>query len=181
MPNSKPPLKGYALWFEAVQQDQEFLQELIDVIANDYETRDFGAHATLLGLADKTEADLSSMRDVCKRLAGVYNRIEVELVGVGVRNMHFQSVFLMMVPSLELFDLNGQARCAFGHGSDPPYMQHWSAMYGDVDRQEKNYAVKYLICEMEFPRLITVNNIALVDVEGYPNEWNVIERFPLCG
>lgn len=180
MADLKPPLTGYALWLEAREPEQQFLQSLVDDLAREYNTRPFGAHATLLGLLDKGEADLDTIGKACEEIASEYRGVVTEIVGVGIRNMHFQSVFLLVAPSKDLVAMNHRARALLGHEDDPPFMPHWSAVYGDPDRRMQEFIARELINRVTLPRVVTVSNIALVDVQGYPDEWKVVKQYPFA-
>jgi 2'-5' RNA ligase len=181
MSDLKPPLAGYSLWLEADEENQADLQALADDLAHSFETRGFLAHATLLGLLDKSSADLDSIRAACAEIASIYNAVEGELIGAAVREAHFQCVFMPMVPTRELLAMNHRARHSLGHEMDPPFMPHWSAVYGDLDQVAKSGIVSAIQQRVAFPRRIQLQTLAVADVDGYPDEWEIIERYPLGG
>ncbi|MEX1997539.1 MAG: 2'-5' RNA ligase family protein [Candidatus Andersenbacteria bacterium] len=179
MADLKPPLKGYSLWLEAKKSDQQFLQSLVDSLAQEHGVRSFGAHATLIGLLDKGPSDLATIAQACEEIASGYRDVTSEIIGVGIRDMYFQSVFLLVTPTKDLVDMNQKARTLLGHESDSPFMPHWSALYGDITRHQKDAVAQRLITEVSFPHVVTINNIALVDVQGYEDEWKVVRRYPM--
>lgn len=181
MADLKPPLTGYSLWLEAREPEQRFLQLLVYDLAREYSTRPFGAHATLLGLLDKREADLDTIGQACEKITSEFRGVVTEIIGVGTRDMYFQSVFLLVAPSEDLVVMSRRARTLLGHESDPPFMPHWSALYGDLDRRAKALIARELVTKLELPRVVAINNVALVDVRGYPDEWKIIQRYPFTG
>lgn len=178
MADLKPPLTGYSLWFEAAETEQEFWQELIDDLAHEGNTRSFRAHGTLIGLLDKGPADVDQISRACREIAGSYRSVATEIIGVGMRDMYFQSVFLLALPTADLVAMNQQARKLLGHEHDPPFMPHWSALYGDFEWSVRKTATQRLLSRLVLPRTIPIAAITLVDVQGYPDEWKVIERYP---
>lgn len=169
------------MWLEAGEPGQQFLQSLVGDLAREYNTRPFGAHATLLGLLDKSEADLDTIGKACEEIVSEYHGVITEIIGVGIRNMHFQSVLLLVAPSKDLVAMNHRARTFLGHDDDPPFMPHWSAVYGDLNQQTKESIARELVTKITLPRVVTVRYIALVDVRGYPDEWQVVQRYPFAG
>ncbi|TSC72886.1 MAG: hypothetical protein G01um101438_285 [Parcubacteria group bacterium Gr01-1014_38] len=180
MADLKPPLKGYSLFLEAEGSEQKFLQELVDDLARKNRTFTFPAHVTLLGLLDKTPADLDHVKQAGREIAAGYRGVVTEIVGMGIRRMYFQSVFLPVSPSSELMTMSQQARVLLGHEADPPFMPHWSAVYGDIDERQKRAIVRDLMGVVPFPKVVAIKNIALADVSGYPDEWKILERYPLA-
>jgi 2'-5' RNA ligase len=178
MADLKPPLSGYALWLEAHDEEQRKLQGVADELAQQHHTRSFGAHATLLALLDKTEADVDRIREVARTLAAQGRGLETEIIGIGMRQQYFQAVFLVAAPSADLMALHQQARTLLGHENDPPFMPHWSALYGDLDQATKTAIAQNLFSELTFPWRVPLRTIALVSAKGYPDGWKVIERFP---
>jgi len=179
MSDLKPPLQGYSIWFEAKEDDQQFLQSLMDDLAREYGTRAFTAHATLIGLLEKKPSDLSVIKQACLELAGSYRDITTEIIGIGMRNAHLQSVFLPVAPNDDLVAINQEIGALLGHEADPPYMPHWSAVYGDLDTSAKHAIVQKLLKRITFPKTVAITAITLVDVSGYPNEWKIVERYLL--
>ena len=179
MSDIKPPIKGYAIWFDADVESQTKLQGLINTLAEWYEVESFLAHATLIGLLDKTKADLEAMQLACRELAGMFSEVLCEITGVGVRDAYFQSVFLTAVPSDKIVAINSQARILLGHEADVPYMPHWSAVYGDFSAEIKKGIVSDAWGTVELPMTVQLRNINLVDVSGHPKEWKIIESFPI--
>lgn len=181
MADLKPPVKGYALWLEAKPHDQEVFQDLADGLAGIYGTCRFLAHATLTPLLDTRASDLDNVRRVCTLLAESYRGVTMELVGVGMRDAYFQSVFMPAVPTADLMRMNLQARQQLGYEIQTPYMPHWSAVYGDLHRWVKQAVVQVLLAQFVFPKIVPLGTIALVDLrDGYPKNWEVIDRFPLA-
>lgn len=180
MPDIKPPLQGYALWLVAEEKEQQSLQQLVDQLANSYKTHGFSAHATLLGLLDKTWAEVDEIKKISKDIANSFSGIAAEIVGVGMRQIYFQSVFLPVVPATELVAMNLLARKLLAYKNDPPFMPHWSMVYGDLDEATKKAIVNEIINQRQFPHVVPIRQLALVDVHGYPNEWKVIEQYPLA-
>lgn len=179
MADLTPPLKGYSLWFETSGKDHDRLQELVDDLAAAFGTRPFRAHATLLGLLEKEPEDLGGIKEHCEMLARGAKGLMTEVTGVSARNAHFQAVFMPVVPNLKLLELSKRARELFGHENDPPFMPHWSALYGDLSHGDKLQASDRIWERISFPLVVPITDITLVAVAGYPDEWHVIERFPL--
>lgn len=178
MADLKPPLIGYSLWLEAEEKEQAFLQTLVDDLARRHGTRRFGAHLTLLGLLEKTENDLEYIRRSSEDIAKNTAMLTTEIIGIGIRDMYFQSVFLPVSPSPELLRLNDAARKYFGHSGDAPYMPHWSGIYGDLGVATRHEVASSILFILRFPFTVPITNLALVDVKGYPDEWTVKERYP---
>lgn len=179
MADLKPPLTGYSLWFETSGRYQERLQKLVDELASRFATCHFAAHATLLGLLEMGPGNLEDIKTHCQILVSGATGLTTEVIGVGARNMHFQAVFMPAVPNAKLLELNKRARGLFGHENDAPFMPHWSALYGDLEQDAKQIASDLIWEQIAFPFVVPITDITLVDVTGYPDEWKVIERYPL--
>lgn len=179
----KPPLPpGYSLWLMPSGTAQDEMQGLIHQIAQAFDLKTFSAHATLLGLLRSQPAeDLDVKLDLVERLASEIAPFSLEMIGVGMRAMYFQSVFIPVVPSPEVVAANVRARELFGHEADPPYMPHFSVAYGDIAPVVKSSIATAIRGLYTFPKLIPIECVALVDHSGYPNEWKIVWEDLLTG
>lgn len=177
MSDLKPPLTGYSLWFMAQESDHRTLQNLIEYLADHAGTRPFDAHATLIGLLEMT--DEQAVLQGAQLLASTADPFEVEIIGSGSRDKHFQSLFLTCVPSPPALGLNSAARTHFHHENDPPFMLHWSAVYGDLQLTMKRARKNDIEQRLSFPLMVKVTEIAAINCTGFPDEWKIIQRFPL--
>jgi hypothetical protein len=176
MSDLKPPLTGYSLWFMAKEEHHRSLQTMVDDLLK-YGTRRFEAHATLIGLLEMT--DEAAVLRGAEVVALDATSFDVEIIGTASRDRYFQSVFLTCVPSPEASRLNERARAIFGHQNDPPFMLHWSALYGDMDSGLKKAIRRDIENRFLFPMTATIDAIAVVDCTGYPAQWKIVRRFPL--
>lgn len=175
-----PPLKGYSLWLMGSGKGWQSLQRLMSLsqaIALSDST--FFAHATLIGLLDFRSIQKDELEQGALQLAQTCNPLTIEVTGIGMRDVYFQSMFLPIQPSVELMQLNTQARRIFKHENDPPFMPHLSLIYGYPKWLIKAEIAKMLMLEIQFPLSITLDQLALVRVDGYPHEWEIEAKFPL--
>ncbi len=179
MADLKPPLKGYSLWFMAKEDAHKQLEAIVNRLTQKFNTRRFEPHATLSGLLNYSLNDLAVMVDITGSMARKAQCFNVEIIGVGKRNMHLQSIILPVVPHTKMMELNRIARTCFHHENDPPYFPHFSALYGDLSREEKLEAQDLIEEIMNFPTSVTIDSIALVEVHGHPDEWKIVTQFPL--
>lgn len=175
----KPPHTGYSLWFMASKKDQQLLQDMVDTLAKKYRTEPFVAHMTLIGLGDWSHAKLSQLKKGAAKLAQQGKPFKAEIVGTASRNMHFQCVFLPVVPDEPATTLNQQARKIFKHQNDPQYFPHFSSVYGDLPPATKKKIIADINKKYTFPLSVQINEISLVDSIGYPEEWHAVERYKL--
>ena len=175
----KPPLAGYALWLLASGARQNQLQSLVDDLSARAGTRRFLAHATLLGLLDYAGESAANIVAEARALAQAAPPLELELVGVGIRNAYFQALFLPIVPTAPLMELHHEARQRFHHEGDPPFLPHVSILYGDVHPAEKLRTFNRITERLPFPVPVTADQLAVVRVDGYPDAWTVEQTFPL--
>lgn len=176
----KPPIHGYSLWFMASEEYHRELQRAIEELSKFSGGPRFDAHATLIGLLDYTGDHKKKLVLGAEALSRQSSPIDVELLGVGMRNMYFQSMFLPISPTQPLVELNQAARLIFHHQNDPPFMPHVSLLYGEFDWQLKREALQRVAAMLTFPLLVTFDRLALVRVDGYPNEWVIEKKFPFA-
>lgn len=176
----KPPIRGYSIWFMAGGEGHDQLRKVIEELGKLAGGPRFNAHATLLGLLDYTSDQKKWLEFGTETLARQSPPIDVELLGIGMRNVYFQSMFLPIVPTQPLMELNQTARLIFHRQNDPPFMPHVSLLYGDFDWQLKREALQRIIATLTFPLHVTFDQIALVRVDRYPNEWVIEKEFPFA-
>lgn len=181
MADLKPPLTGgHALWFMFAPHDHKELQSYIDWIAKEHQLARFDAHATLIGLLDFDKTRVPFIDQSTAELARQFTKFNLELTGIGMRDVHFQSVFLAAVPHSTFVQANQAARELFSHQGDPPLMPHASLVYSDMPSTAKRDAIaSKLSATITFPWSLLVTDIAIADVSGHPNEWQIISRYPL--
>jgi 2'-5' RNA ligase len=180
MPDLKPPLKGYALWFMVDDESHKTLQQLVDDLARSFDLRPFEFHATLIGLLDHKPDQLPLIREMTSRLARMERPFNLEIVGIGQRDQHFQSVFLPVVSNREALNLNTGARIKFQKPDEAnPFFPHFSAAYGDLEPVTKAAIRTVMHDRLTFPMSVNITSLAIVDVHGYPDEWKIVDRIPL--
>lgn len=173
----KPPISGYSIWYMLSEDDQVKLQQLIDKLSQIAGSCRFDAHATLIGLLDY-KGDRKQLVNGISTLARSSSPITAEVTGVGMRSAYFQSVFLPVVPSKPLLELNRAACTFFDQEKDSPFMPHISMAYGDFDWQIKQNMLEHIVAKVSFPQMVVFDRLALVRVDGYPDEWVIEEESP---
>ena len=179
MSDPKPPLEAYALWLMAKGAEHDGLQYLIDELAHQLGTKRFRAHATLIGLPDCPHDKATAVIAAAESIAQKHKPFSLELTGVGVRDAHLQSVFLNAVTTDAFVEANRDAQNTLG--KTPAPFLHGSLIYGDLDTATKADARTFVHDRIHFPHVITITHVAAVKAYGYPDEWEILESFPLGG
>ena len=177
MNNPRPPLSTHSLWLLSEDAEISDLQKMIDDLATRYKIRPFRVHMSLLGsLGTKSER---LMIERAEKISEAFDPFEVEIIGIGTRNLHLQSVFLTCAPNPELVRMNQMALNLFKQDPMSPYLPHWSVIYGDLDIEQKRNARAIIEDAWSFPTTVLVSEMAVIKAEGHPDEWKITRRIPL--
>lgn len=180
---SKPPFKDmYSLWLMPDKTSDNRLQGMIDHLAERLGTEKFASHMTLLGgLTAATQPEVMHVYETADRFIKIAatEPLEVELIGVGMRDMYVQSLFLLAAPTEGLMGLYEEAKLAFGLSGGSPFMPHASLVYGDLSYQRKVPAVEYIHQAFDFPLTVTFDRVALFDCNGMPSDWHEVANYDL--
>lgn len=180
---SKPPFQNaYSLWLMPDKTSYDRLERMIGRLAEKLGTEKFIGHMTLIGgLTAATQPEVVRLYETADRFIKIAAPapLEVELIGVGMRDLYTQSVFLMAVPTKELMGLYGEAMRAFRVSGAPPFMPHASLAYGDLNYSQKMSAMQYVDWASGFPMTVTFDRVALFDCNGMPSDWHEVVNFDL--
>jgi len=196
MTDLKPPFqkiishnRHFALWWmlkRLSKKESSPLQTAIDDLALANNTIRFEEHLTLLGLLNRMPAELYDIKAFAKDLAQKTKPFAAEITGVGFRAMHTQAVFLPVVPTETLVSAFARADNRFNPQNQaevPVCMPHFSLVYGDLSQERRmviaqDFQRRYA---WSFPYYVDIARLAVVDVDGQPDEWKVISDYPLIG
>lgn len=181
---SKPPFKDiYALWLMPDEASGGLLQGMINQLDKNLSTGWFISHMTLLGgLSAATQPKVIHLYETVDRFINstATEPLTVELVGVGMRNLYVQSLFLLAAPTEGLLALHEEAKLAFGLSlGGAPFMPHASLVYGNLSYREKKACCAILHTAFDFPLTVTFDQVALFDCNGMPSQWQKMVNYYL--
>lgn len=162
----------YSLWL-TLQEETEAYQQLRDAIvdlATGYDDAAvFEPHITVVGGVSGERAALS---ETTRSLAKSTDPLDVTFGSVRSSTTRHQCVFILVEPSIELFDVHQTARETLSL-SPEAYVPHVSLVYSDMSLRRR-IAVAASIDPSSFPEQANVATLELVDTTGPVSEWESI-------
>jgi 2'-5' RNA ligase len=183
-PKSHPDNRHYSLWWMPRKEKNSAPQGMINRLADVYGTIAFQEHMTLIGLLDCPPDYLPRIQSFAQKTAQTTKPFFAEVIGLGSRDLHVQCVFLSVAPTEQMSEIHWTASQYLKGVTSYSYLPHFSLVYGDLNAATKleiyqGYYQDY--AWWEFPASIHIESLAIVEVEGHPDEWKIIEEFLLLG
>lgn len=169
-------LYGYALWALPDSGSSQRLQEIIDMLAQRYNTPSFVPHITIAHMLEGTEALLLAH---CVRLASEMHSFSWTLDKCEIGDDVYRSVYFTGSRFERLYDCHTQALTHLGLTDEKPFFPHCSMLYGSLEQAEKEHIRKEL--ELLLPMSLSVTALALWSVCGEPADWKEMGRIVLNG
>ncbi|MCF7827209.1 MAG: 2'-5' RNA ligase family protein [Candidatus Marinimicrobia bacterium] len=164
---------GHSIWLIPGKPEFEYLQNLIIRFSDRTDTPKFPPHITLLGqLPQNVDWIKARMIDF---FHGV-NPFQLRLSHIGMFNHYFRSIIMHthLNPDLEL--LHMRAGEHFKQTSNNSFMPHLSLLYSNLDLIRKKQLMESMA--IGSPLILTIQEAALVETQGDPDQWREIVRIP---
>ena len=173
----KPPFIGYSLW---LLSDDTALNDATEASFNTINNYKVPGHVTLaplLGYGGDEEPLLQKTRELAESL----NPFMVKLGQIEQSDGYVKQVFSAAKCEDPLFGLRGMAKRSFGNlcSDGNSYAPHWSFLYGEHDNKTRQRAKTLVLGKATLPRQSWITELALVNAGGMPDEWKIVESFPL--
>lgn len=164
--------KGYTLWLMPKGEIYGKFAELIKKLAGEYGGPIFEPHVTLLGGIELPETEMISKTD---QLVESQKPFPVTLRQVDFEDYHFRALFVKAEITPALLSLRERAKKIFGMQDIPPYMPHFSLLYGNYPNELK----EKIIAEIgrDQTAQFEVNSVFLTK-GGEVKDWKIINEFP---
>ena len=167
----------YSLWLAPDESTAAYrqLEAAITNLANAHDDAPvFEPHITVVG-GINDEPDL--LREMMRTLGSHRAPIEVTFESVRWSTTRHQCVFLLVEPTLELFELHAFARDAVNATNDA-YHPHLSLLYSDMDLKRRR-EVAQSIDTASLPSRMTCRTLKLVETARSEPEWQTIASVSL--
>jgi len=166
---------GYSVWLTPEGNEALPLKRLIADLSRSLHSSLFLPHVTLLGGVSRPQG---SIIDDCRCLAAGMPSFRVHFTGVGWRDSYFRCLYLNVDPCPSLLRARATAVDTCGVVNDRLFLPHLSLAYGEFDEARK----RVIACNVihPYPPGFNVTHLDLVRTQGRPEDWRLIERFPLA-
>lgn len=167
-------VKGYSIWLIPDQKTQADLESVTQDLRVRFDGPDIPLHLTLLGqITDQPDHIVNQFR----KLALGQSQLDLTFEYIGYERLFFRALYLKIVESPELLNLNKIARASFHRESDPPFLPHISLLYSSSEKAEKR------LFENQIQK-VAIKNIPMVSLElvrtqGPVSAWKSIEVIDL--
>lgn len=151
------------------------LKRLIADLSRSLHSSLFIPHVTLLGDVSRSEERITYY---CRRLAAGMPSFRVRFAGVGWSDSYFRCLYLNVDPSPSLLKARGTAIDKCGVVNDRSFLPHLSLAYGELDEARKRVIAREVV--RPYPPGFNATHLDLVRTQGRPEDWRLIERFPLA-
>ncbi len=126
MTDLRPPLHEYSIDLLPAPPEREVLQGLIDRLAAQHGVDRFTTHLTLLPLGNIDEEEAGRALDAAKESARGIRPFTLELLGIGMSQRYFQSLFVTVALTAELSTLPLRTAMATRRVGAAPFLPHFS-------------------------------------------------------
>ncbi|GMI19341.1 hypothetical protein TeGR_g5790 [Tetraparma gracilis] len=180
---SSPVFHGYSLWLCPAGEDLAALSSLIQGTARRCGTAGFVPHLTVLaGMNDAPLGELLEKMDAFeRRMKHNFDDLyvpEMDISGLGGRDLFFQSVYAVPAMTPTLATVNRTAVSVFGRegngcGYDAAWMPHLSLVYGDLGVADKARVMSDLAVSL-VGHSFSFGSLQLWSTEGLHEDWRPV-------
>ncbi|MFH2019929.1 MAG: hypothetical protein ABIJ34_00805 [archaeon] len=163
--------RGISLWIMPTNGSYERLVALIKNLANKYNGPIFEPHITLLGDITRSKEDVITR---AIQLAMLFRPFQISLQQTSYLDEYFRCIYAI-AESQELIKMNDFSRRFYYMESGKKFMGHLSLLYGYYTEEMKKEIVK----NISVNEIITVEELCVVDTNGYPEDWKIIRKISL--
>lgn len=169
-----PHIDSYSLWLMLDDYSDAHCREMINELAEKYQSVAFQPHITLAGMPEWVEERIKNEVD---RISDSISSFELPLKTVRCKNSPYQKLTIEVAESDKLNQIHQMIDAVFeGEYSKREY-PHISFLYSTIScknlQQERRKMDNYK------PRKVVGNRIALVHCKGTPEKWRVLYRCKL--
>ncbi len=164
-----PNVKGHVFWLLFSDKSNRWLNENMKRVRKQVKSPSFIPHLTLLPAPEMPDERVFGKLDqfTLQQLP-----FQLPLTGIGHDDFPYQAFYLEASRSIPLLKLRKDLAELFGLEPNENYRPHVSLLYGSYSENEIEM-LKALVAWPE-SRAVDITEIALVRLEGRPEEWEVI-------
>lgn len=157
----------------------EALQRLIKSISETHSSPTFPPHVTLASLPN-----CISIEELVECLAP-RNPVKLTFKDVKIGTTYFQSVFIAIQESKDLFELRDHVHEVLGIQTRTPNFPHMSLYYGEDQREKVLDSLRQDLSSLDYLadhagiHEMLATEVWVVNCEGNPEEWSVIKQIQL--
>lgn len=154
----------YSIWLIPPEPVYSKVQQVINSLAEKYQSPIIEPHITVLG---KIEKDFPEIKENIVKLTRSLQPLHLKLGPISFSTTYYQSVFVRIESSAELLALNLRAKQIFERKNDV-YMPHASLLYGDHNMKFREKVASGL----QLPMLdFVVKKLVVVPSLPDPKDW----------
>lgn len=148
------------------------LKKIIKNLAQEFNGPVFDPHLTLIG---NINVDLPELEQKVKKLASLIDNLEINLGDASFSTTYYQNVFIRVLSTEKLMQLNIEGRKLLGMSSDV-FMPHISVLYGNQDMSARERAA----IGVNPPKgSFDAKELCIVPATEDINKWVPVARVPL--
>lgn len=168
-----PPLYGYVVWLLLSAESNRTVKKWIGILAEETGSPVFKPHLTLARIPG--QLSFHEMQRVTDNLAKSFNPVNLKVTGIEYGKSPYQSFFLKVKMGHSLKSLH-LSLLGFINKRNPDkgFNPHISLHYGHLADSEKE-KLKHTI-QIPEDLYLTGNCLALVKLNGRPNEWSIVHK-----
>lgn len=168
-----PPLYGYVVWLLLSDNSSRIVRKWVEILAEETGSPVFTPHLTLSRIHDQPE--IYKMQRITDNLAQLFNTVDLKVTGTEYGKSPYQSFFLKVGMDHSLRSLHSSLFKSINKDSPVKgFNPHISLHYGYLTESKKDN-LKHII-QLPEDLNLTGNCLALVKLNGKPNEWRIVHK-----
>jgi 2'-5' RNA ligase len=178
---ARPEFAGHSLWLVPRDADASRYRVIIQRLAGQLGTPQFGPHITLL--APVEACPIQTLNEAVRELATRVPPLVVHLTCAAAGHEYFRCVYALCAKDEALVAAHAAAVEALrGYHSALPsdFMPHLSFVYGDLTPDQRSATAAALQGEVA-GQTVRIDMLQLWDTQGPPADWRLVLSLPLSG
>jgi len=173
MMSALPPLSGYSIWLLPEQEAYDFFQDIIQVLAESYDSVRFLPHCTLHSFPGVTEPE--DLLNSVERLSSGIEKLSIPVKDIRSDNQNYQSLYVQLKYTDELKKIKEECFANRDLKAVENYQPHISLYYGNMQLPEKReLRTKF---KSVLPDQVTFNRLAIIKLDEQVENWQRLREF----
>lgn len=164
-----PDVNGYVLWLLPDHKSAEFYRSEIERLSDQYQSFPFLPHITLSRVPDW---NLPRLKTAVAQITEVAQQFFVQLTRVNCGDVPYQKITAEVQKTEQLRNLYDVTDNVLGGNFSKREYPHLSLHYSTGSCREFSAEIENLQGKLRSP--IKIAQIALISLEGTPNQWKVV-------
>ncbi|MBL7057630.1 hypothetical protein ISS09_05100 [Candidatus Woesearchaeota archaeon] len=165
---------GFSIWLMPHGKLKQQLTDQINELSVEYDTPPFEPHITLVGRLEVPEKE--AIEKTYSIARNIRHPLEPVTSGIGysMEQNPFQSVFLFLLPTKDLFRANSIANDYFHRSED--FNLHMSILYGNIPQEQK---AEIIVSPIHRDFSFTASDLFLYNTNGPIDQWELVDKFEI--